>query len=236
MSRSPCRRDKMMKEARSMVERAQKTGIAPENGSLHLQLIALENDLKRLKQLDRRSDKVALKQKELLPKYRPYVERYLAEKDVYANVIFAHVVIWLFDTEELQQAIDWALICIQQNQPTPDNIKRNWPHFIADSILTWCEKQAEQGQSVEPYCSQVFSLVRKEWRLNEQITAKWFKFVGLLMIRDANGKPLPSAIEDVKQLETAQALLVEASKYHKNIGVKTLIEKIDMRIRKLTDS
>jgi len=233
---SPCRRDKEIKQARRQVRRAKESGIAPEHSSLHLQMIALEEDIKRLKQLDRIADKITMKRDELLPKYRPYVERYLEEEDVFTNQVFAHVVIWLFDTEQFDQAIEWALLCIEQEQPTPDNVKRNWPHFIADSVLVWCEKQAEQGNSVEPYCSSIFEKVRKEWRLNEKLTAKWFKFCGLLLIRDMNGKPLASAIDDVERLEQAQKLLFEANSFNNKIGVRTLIEKIDMRIRALTES
>ncbi|MCD9511929.1 phage terminase small subunit [Photobacterium phosphoreum] len=237
MRRSPCSRDKEIKHARSTVERAYKTGVlSPESNSLHLQLIALDTDLKRLKKLDRIQDKVAMKRDELLPKYQPYVERYLAEGDVFKNGLFAHVVVWLFDVEAFDQAIKWGLVCIAQDQPTPDGIKRNFPTLIADIMLEWCERQAENGQPVEPYCSTIFSKVRHEWRLNEKITAKWFKFVGLLFIRDSNGKPLPSAQDDVEKLKAAQVLFFEAHKLNKNIGVKTLIEKIDMRIRKLADS
>lgn len=237
MRRSPCSRDKEIKHARSTVERAYKTGVlSPESNSLHLQLIALDTDLKRLKKLDRIQDKVAMKRDELLPKYQPYVERYLADGDVFKNGLFAHVVVWLFDTEAFDQAIKWGLVCIAQNQPTPDGIKRNFPTLIADIMLEWCERQAENGQPVEPYCSTIFSFVRHDWRLNEKITAKWFKFVGLLFIRDSNGKPLASAQDDVEKLKAAQVLFFEAHKLNKNIGVKTLIEKIDMRIRKLADS
>ncbi|WP_281222111.1 phage terminase small subunit [Photobacterium sanguinicancri] len=233
---SPCRRDKEIKLARRQVRQAKVSGIAPEHSSLHLQLIALEEDIKRLKQLDRIADKITMKRDELLPKYRPYVERYLEEGDVFTNQVFAHVVIWLFDTELFDQAIEWALLCIEQGQPTPDNVKRNWPHFIADSILVWCEKQAEQGNSVEPYCSDVFEKVRKDWRLNEKLTAKWFKFCGLLLLRDMNGRPLPSAIESVEHLEKAESLLIQANKYNSKCGVRTMIEKINMRVRALTES
>lgn len=237
MRRSPCSRDREIKHARSTVERAHKTGVlSPESNSLHLQLIALDADLKRLKELDRVQDRITMKRDELLPKYQPYVERYLAEGDVFKNSLFAHVVVWLFDIEAFDQAIKWGLVCIEQDQPTPDNIKRNWPHFIADMILQWCERQAENGQPVEPYCSTIFSKVRHDWRLNEKLTSKWFKFVGLLFIRDMDGKPLPSAIDDVEKLKVAQALLLEAHSYNSNIGVKTLIDKIDMRIRKLADA
>ncbi|PSW14410.1 terminase [Photobacterium rosenbergii] len=233
---SPCLRDNEIKQARSESLRAKDTGIAPENSSLHLQLIALEEDIKRLKQLSRIADKVAMKRNELLPKYMPYVERYLAEGDVFANQVFAYVVIWLFDTEQFDQAIEWAFLCIEQGQPTPDSVKRDWPHFAADVVLAWCEVQAERGNSVEPYCSTVFKKVSNEWRLNEKLTAKWFKFCGLLLLRDIHGKALPSSVESADKLQQATELLMKAQEFNPKCGVKTVLDKIDMRLRALTDS
>ncbi|MGF1688343.1 phage terminase small subunit [Photobacterium japonica] len=233
---SPCRRDKEIKAARREIRRVKASGIAPEHASLHLQLIGLEEDLKRLKKLNRIADKVALKREELLPKYRPYVKQYLEDGDCFSNPIFSHAVIWLFDTEQFDLAIEWALLCIEQGQPTPDNVKRDWPHFIADAVLVWSEQQADQGNSVEPYCSVIFEKVSNEWRLNEKLTAKWFKFYGALLLRDSEGRILPSSVDSPETLAQSTKLLNQAQRFHPKCGVKTLLDKIDMRLRALTDS
>ena len=201
--------------------------------SLHLQLLALEQDEKRLKALDRIADKITLK-RELLPKYRPYVEQYLANEKTHQNPLFATMVIWLFDLGEFEQALDWAGIAISQGQRTPTRMKRDFPHFVADTILEWAEQQAAEGQAVEPYFSRVFKHVAKDWRLNEKLTAKYFKFAGLLLLRDATGEPRASAVTDPDVLERADALLVKAHEWDPvGAQVKTHRNRIAMRLRAL---
>ncbi|EPR2301525.1 phage terminase small subunit, partial [Yersinia enterocolitica] len=51
--------------------------------SLHLQLLSLEKDVKRLGALTRIADKIELKARELLPKWLPYAERYHKAGKVY---------------------------------------------------------------------------------------------------------------------------------------------------------
>ncbi|MGL4275401.1 MAG: phage terminase small subunit [Pseudomonas paracarnis] len=204
--------------------------------SLHLQLIALEQDMVRLKALARVSDKVAMKRTELLPKYRPYVESYLAlatQGTVYQNALFQRLIIWAFDVGDLETAINWALLAIEQHQRTPSNIKRDWAHFTADTVLAWAEEQAATGHAVEPWFSRIFDKVRRQWRLNEQATAKWYKLAGCLLLRDKDGVPRPSALADSATLEQADHWLALADKTHRKIGVSTLRQKIAMRLRAL---
>ncbi|KHA56838.1 terminase [Aeromonas hydrophila] len=215
-------------------ESGQATGMVAS--SLHLQLVALEQDMKRLKAMPRLSDKVELKRTELLPKYRPYVEQYLglaALGTVYQNPLFQHLIIWAFDVDDLETAITWAELAIEQNQRTPTYIKRDWAHFTADTVLIWAEEQAALGHAVEPWFSRVFDKVRGQWRLNEQATAKWYKLAGCLLLRDKDGAARPSALADSAVLDQADHWLALAEKTHHKVGVGTLRKKIDMRLRAL---
>jgi len=201
--------------------------------SLHIQLRELQQDVERLRALPTIRDRVEMKRRKLLPKWRPTVEQYLAKGEHYTNPVFAYCVIWLFDVGDFDQALEWAEIAIEQNQPTPDNIRSKFPAFVADNVLVWAEQEAEAGRNVEPYFSRVFTNIREKWRLHEEINAKWFKFAALLLLRDNNGRPLPSAIEDTGVLQAADELLAQAYAYHPPVGVKTLREKIEMRMRAL---
>lgn len=232
---TPAQRHRDKHRARQAAEQAAATGqaIGELADSLHLQLLALEQDQQRLKALDRIADKITLK-RELLPKYRPYVEQYLASEKTHQNPLFATLVVWLFDLGEFEQALDWADIAIAQGQHTPARMKRDFPHFVADTILEWAEQQAAAGQAVEPYFSRAFKHVAKEWRLNEKLTAKYFKFAGLLLLRDATGDPRASAVADPDVLERADALLVKAHEWDpKGAQVKTHRQRIAMRLRAL---
>lgn len=223
-------RDAILKKQSGQPE-AQASGAEPK--SLHLLLAELANDEQVLKGFNRIEDKVAHKRDVLVPKYRQAVEEYLASEERFDNPLFAIMVVWLFDIEDLETAIDWCEKAIESGLDTPSRFKRDFATFCADETLSWCERMAAQGHAIEPFFSQVFTKVREEWRINEQLTAKWYKFAGQLLLRDEDGNPLASSVGDIETLEKAKALLVEAENQNPKVGVKTLIEKIDQRIRAL---
>ena len=207
-----------------------------ETKSLHLLLLELDADLKTLKSFNRIEDKVQHKRDVLIPKFKPYVEVYLASDEQYQNPLFAQLVVWLFDIGDLETAIDWCQQAIDRELDTPDRMKRDFATFCADEVLAWSEKMAAQGHSVEPYFSQIFTKVREEWRINEKPTAKWFKFAGLHLLRDESGSPRATAVGDVPTLESALALLQEANNQDSNVGVTTAIDKVLARIRAIKEN
>ncbi|MFE8047591.1 phage terminase small subunit [Brenneria goodwinii] len=230
MALSPAQRHNARLQAEQQLSRCQ-----PITGghSLHLQIRALENDIERLKSQPMIRDRVEMKRRELLPRWLPTVRAYLDSGEVYQHPIFAYCIVWLFDVDEFDQALDWADIAIAQGQRTPDNIKRSFAAFVVDTVLEWAEQTADSGQSVEPYFSRTFNNVAENWRLHEEITAKWFKFAGLLLLRDDNGQPRATASDDVALLEKADLLLAQAEKYHRKVGVGTMRKTIAARIRSL---
>lgn len=203
--------------------------------SLHIKLIDFEEDRKYLKQLNAIEDKVKHKREVLVPKYKPYVEAYLAKGEVFENPIFTNMVIWLFDVNDMETAIAWCLKAIELDLPTPDNFRRDWPTVCADAVLEWAEKEAGRGHSIEPYFSKVFEKVEKEWRLHEEVHAKWYRFAGLYLIRNEEGQPQPTAIGCLETLEKALVLLQHAHDKYDKVGVKTKIAQIEQRIRAIKD-
>lgn len=203
--------------------------------SLHIKLIDFEEDRKYLKQLNAIEDKVKHKREVLVPKYKPYVEAYLAKGEVFENPIFTNMVIWLFDINDMDTAIDWCLKAIELDLPTPDNFRRDWPTVCADAVLEWAEKESGRAHSIEPYFSKVFEKVEKEWRLHEEVHAKWYRFAGLYLIRNEEGQPQATAIGCLETLEKALVLLQHAHDKYDKVGVKTKIGQIEQRIRAIRD-
>ena len=205
--------------------------------------------MKKLKNFARRADKITHKRDVLLPKWLPIVTDHLAqltsenEHDEKGknktsngdNPIFSYCTVWLFDINSLSTAIDYAFIAIKHGQPICSNIKRDWPGFIADTVFDWAETQAEHGNSIEPYFGQVFNRVVNEWKLPEQVTAKFYKFAGLALLRATNGDVTPSHVGSIKRLREADAFLAKAAELHKHAQVKTVRNKIAMRIRAITE-
>ena len=205
-----------------------------------MQLSELDEDLKKLKSFARIQDKVTHKKDVLLPKWMPLVESYLAqvnnkETEAYDNPIFAYCAMWAFDIADFGVGLQLGFKAIELGQQSPNALRRNWPSFIADTIFDWSEVEAENGHSVEPYFSQVFAKVRGEWRLNEKIVAKFYKFAGLSLIRNTLGEIKASEVGDIEVLENADLLLEKAAQIHRSAQVKTIRNRIAMRIRALTE-
>ncbi len=211
MALSPAQRHSAMIQAQRKLDNQQ--AIAGWD-SLHIQVRAMESDIARLRNLPTIADRILMKRDVLLPRWQPTVEAYLAAGDVHANPIFAWCVIWLFDVGDFDLGLDWVDIAIAQRQQTPDRMRRSFAAFAADTVLAWAEEEAAQGNSVEPYFSRTFENVRDNWRLHEEISAKWFKFAGLLLLREnapaAYRRPVACPGERVKRLPQAKAGAVEA--------------------------
>ncbi len=234
MRLSPGMRDNLAKK----VDKEQRhIGTSPvaDTNSLHIKLIEFEEDRKHLRSFNAIADRIEHKRNVLVPKYKPYVQRYLESGDQFENPIFTNVVIWLFDIKELDVAIDWCMKAIERDLPTPENLRRDWPTFCADEVLAWAEYESERGNSIEPYFSQVFEKVEKEWRLHEKVNAKWYKFAGLFLIRNEQGNPQATAVGDVEVLKKALVLLQHAHNQHPKVGVGTQVKKIEQRIRAIED-
>ncbi|CAI1095068.1 phage terminase small subunit [Serratia entomophila] len=231
MAMSPCQRHRARIKAAKALDNHEALTASPV--SFHLQKLELEADIERLRSLPT-ADRIDMKRDELLPRWLPTVEAYLAGDKRYMNLALVYCVIWLFDTGEMERALDWADIAISEGQAMPENFKSTMPAFVADTVLEWATNEAAAGHSIEPYFSRTFNNIRDKWRLHEDINAKWFKFAGLYLLRDENGAPRATAVEDVAVLEQADALLAQAEKYNKNAGVKTMRTKIAARINGLT--
>lgn len=203
--------------------------------SMHIKLAALDIDVKKLRGLTRIADRIDMKRDELLPRWEPVAREYVESGKAYANPILVYCIIWLIDVRRFDTALAWADLAIEQGQEMPPNIKSRMPAFIAASIYDWAEMEAEAGRTVEPYFQQVFDKVAHHWRLNERIAAKYYRFAAFWLLRDHDGKPRASSINDVSLLEKADRLLARASELHPKIQVKTMRERIAARIRALTE-
>ncbi|WP_332613575.1 phage terminase small subunit [Enterobacter sp. 37] len=201
--------------------------------SMHLLIKALETDVEQVRSLPLIADRVEHKRNVLLPKWVPTVEAYLVSGQVYANPVLAWCVIWLFDVSDLDKALDWADVAIAQQQATPERLRSNFPTFVADTMLAWAHESAGRGESIEPYFTRTFENVATKWRLHEQVTAKWYKFAGLQLLRGDDGQTSAASVDDIDTLKKADELLAIAEQHYSKAGVSTQRQTIAARIRRL---
>lgn len=166
---------------------------SPANAKKHLALqeAALDVDLARLSDIKPMGQKQELKRQELLPKYQPYIQRYCESGLVMPNRVLVQVMVWLFDTAQFDDGLELAEIAIAQGQKMPERFKRDIQTFVADAVIEWANAEHEAKRSPEPYLSDLLVRVDGDWRLTEQIPAKYHKLLG---IRAMERQDWPTAI------------------------------------------
>lgn len=198
---------------------------SPANARKHLALmeVSLDQDLARLSEMSgRNAARQDLKRDELLPKYDDYVQRYLQSDLVFPNRVLVQVMIWLFDTAQLDDALALADIAIEQKQTMPEGFKRrDIQTFVADAVLEWADQEYQQRRSPEPYLSDLVHRVDGEWDVPEQVQAKYHKLIG---IRAMEAQP--------KEWATALLHLERANELYPKCGVGTRIENCRKALRK----
>ncbi|AYH10192.1 terminase [Pectobacterium parmentieri] len=201
--------------------------------SLHIQIVALEKDVAAASAVESRAERQEYKRDVLLPRWMPTAQAWLDGDSVHQNPVFAWCVIWLFDSGQFDQALDWAEVAILRGQETPSAFGSTFPVFVADTVLAWAEAEAAAGHDVEPYFSRTLGNVMQYWKVYDVIKAKYMKFSGLHLLRDENGEPRAAATDDRDVLLRAKGLLEQAKGFDPKCGVGTMLQRIAARLRVL---
>ncbi len=208
----------------------------PANAQKHLALMttALAEDLARLSELNSLEARQRLKRDELLPKYLDYVQRYRESGLNHPNPVLMQVLVWLFDTEQFESALELADFTIEQGQKLPERFRRDVPTFVADAVIDWAEAEHKAGRNPEPYVSNLLPRVDgywaritaedeaalpTPWELFERIPARFHKLLGILAMQREEWAPA------IDHFERATALYPE-------IGVKTRMDEACKALRK----
>jgi len=193
----------------------------PANAQKHLALMtsALAEDCARLSDLNAMEARQRLKRDELLPKYLEYVQRYRESGLNHPNPVLMQVLVWLFDTEQFEQALELADFAMGQKQAMPERFRRDIPTFVADTLIEWAEAEHKAKRSPEPYLSQLLPRVDGEWELFERIPARFHKLLGILAMES-------------EQWNKACGHFYRAAELYPEIGVKTRMDEATKALRK----
>ncbi|WP_264753712.1 phage terminase small subunit, partial [Acinetobacter baumannii] len=88
-----------------------------------LQLMQLNNDRARLKQIQSTENKIKLKA-ELLPTYAPYIDGILEAQSGVQDEILTEMMIWNIDTSNFSRALQIAEYVLVHNLALPDRFER----------------------------------------------------------------------------------------------------------------
>jgi len=185
---------------------------------------ALAVDLGKLKEVKDLDEKCKIK-RTVLPTYLPYVNHYVKAGEKHPNDVAVQVMIWQFDVDDIEDAVNLALHLIEQGvHQMPERFKRrDLETFVCDAMYDWANnllKNTEHGAS--PYLDVLVDTLRKDkWSLAPMVESKCYVMLAKHKVR---------AGDDVKALELCH-WAEEANP--EGAGVNTLKKKIQKRLEKL---
>lgn len=188
---------------------------------------SISKDEAALKSLKSIEDKISYKSR-CMEQYEPYITRENLPLDIAATLM-----VWLFDTNSISQAITLGKYCIKYGASMPARFKAGTTVeiFIADSVLLWAENTYKRGESVAPFFDDTLQLIESEWETYDQIPAKYYKLSGFMTLgpHDTEIK----YVSEPERLYEAKSWFEKAQSKYSKIGVGTRINDIDKRLKKL---
>lgn len=171
-----------------------------------LQLASVQEDCKRISELNSREARNRLKQGELIEKYAGYIQAYIESGLNHPNEVLTTYIVWLFDVHSIELGLKLALFAIEQKQAMPARYNRDLTTFVADELFDWAEVLMREGHSAEPYFGQVFELISTGlWNVHEAVQAKYWKLAGLWAEHDDNPARALECYEKAQTLDPKRA-------------------------------
>lgn len=93
--------------------------------------------------------------KNVISGYFPLIDEAIVKKTEYSDDILVRLMIWLFNAEVIDKAIDLALLVIEQGKQMPANFSNNVQNFVCDQVYDWAAKLYEKKESATPYIQAV---------------------------------------------------------------------------------
>lgn len=145
-------------------------------------LAALESARVELKNMNTLAERVTAKRQRYIPMLEGFIAEYMNAGEIYQNPALVWFTLWLFDIRDMERALQYAEICIAQQQSMPDDWRRDMETYAVDETLDWAQQCCDDGVSASPYFDDVLSkMLSGEWRVNEQIQVKACKLAGKML-------------------------------------------------------
>ncbi len=145
-------------------------GLNAEMQRHHTMIIQDVALLKLIKSHDQRDEQKAL----LIPKYDSYLKAYLAQDKRHKNPVLVQVMVWLFDTKQIDNALELAELAMEIKDDTPQGFTSSIHDWVLDTLHDYLNAEYEAGRGAEPYLSFAFE-VMKGLDTFDQIKAKFHK-------------------------------------------------------------
>jgi len=191
-------------------------------------LLRLQQDLRRLKEIQSVERKIAAK-RDMLPEYDAWIEGLLeAATETGAGTpdeILPTIMIWRIDTGDFTGALQLAEHVLRYHLPLPGRYERTAPTLIVEEIADAALAALGKGDDFDLDVLETVDLLTENEDIFDEVRAKLFKAKGLCLARGVDGAPGANA------RAAALANLNRARELHERCGVTKQIEKLQRAIR-----
>lgn len=201
---------------------------APTSGPYELMMHALVNDRRTLKGIQSIERKIELK-REMLGKYRDYVEGVLSADRGGQDDVIVTVMVWLLDTLQFRPALELAAYALRHDIQLPAHYNRDVATLLLDEVT-----DAILGGRVElnaPLFDELVTLqvLTDDHDAPDQARAKLHRVMGETLTHLAGDL----ADDDTRRMAAAALQhLNRAKQLDGAVGVVKLIEKLDRKLKK----
>ncbi len=222
-------------QAKSAAESAAEFGTMQNTNAYEQQLMQLNSDKNRLKNIQSKQNKVELK-RQLLPNYKPYLQGILEVKPGVQDAVVTEILVWAIDIGEYDFALDLAEYVLEHGFKLPDRFERSEACFITEDIADEFLKVLKTDVHVDiTVLERLESLITDESLdkskrdMPDEVKAKLYLALGKAEMRLITGEQLVDLVHATR----ARDFLEQACKLDDKCGGRTDLNKMIKLVSKL---
>lgn len=222
-------------QAKSAAESAAEFGTMQNTNAYEQQLMQLNSDKNRLKNIQSKQNKVELK-RQLLPNYKPYLHGILEVKPGVQDAVVTEMLVWSIDVGEYDFALDLAEYVLEHGLKLPDRFERSEACFITEDIADEFLKVLKTDVSIDiTVLERLESLITDESLdkskrdMPDEVKAKLYLALGKAEMRLITGEQLVDLVHATR----ARDFLEQACKLDDKCGGRTDLNKMTKFVNKL---
>lgn len=194
------------------------------------QLLQLNQDRLRLKQVQSEQGKAELK-RSLIPAYQPYIEGVLSAGHGAQDDVLTTIMVWCIDAGDFAGALTIGRYVLEHNLKMPDRFARTTGCLLAEEVANAALKQQKAGGEFDRFVLTLAADITAAHDMPDEARAKLHLALGKAYLAE-----LDEAAPNAEGLEEARAHLARAIDLHSNCGGKKDLERVERQLKKHADT